>query len=160
VHIGAGHPGGLHRAVQRVGHLPYDALGATARGGELELADGRSGDVGDGGADAQRGDVEAGGVGGACVDAVQLGVGARPALGGAGGHDQTRGLQPGQQLGGGGLGEAGELPDPGPGQGAVLEQQIECGTVVHGTQYTRGTGGGSGHDGCTCLSTCTVRKVS
>ena len=86
-------------------------------------------------------------VGGARIDHVQLGVGARAALAGAGGEHQPRRLQAGQQLRGGRLRQAGELADPGPGQRAVREQQVEGGAVVHGAQDAWGARrtGGSCH---------------
>lgn len=177
VDVVPGEPGRLHRPVEGIRHLPYDGLGGPpARSGELELSHRPSGDVGDGGADALRRDVEPGGVRGTRIDHVQLGVGARPPLAGPGGEYEPRGLQPGQQLRGGRLGEAGELADPGAGERAVLQEEVEGGTVVHGAQdaggargaAARGTGGSChvlrhlpfelpNHIACHVI---TVRKVS
>ena len=106
-------------------------------------------------------------MGGGRVDRVQLRVGARAARGGAGGQDQPGRLQAGQQLRGGGLRQAGELADPGPGQRAVLQQEVERGPVVHGAQDARRArcAGGAGHDASLSQSRpgrvrATVRKVS
>lgn len=94
-----GEPGGLHRAVEGVGDLAYDGLGrAAAGGGQFVRADRAAGDVGDGGEDALGGDVETRRVGGARIDLVQLGAGARPALAGAGGQDESGGFQTGEEL--------------------------------------------------------------
>lgn len=176
MHIGPGHPCGLHGPVERLGDLPYDTLGAPPRGRQLELPDGGAGDIGDGGVNALRRHIEPGGEGGARVDGVQLRIGPGPPLGGPGGDDEPGGFEPREQLRGGGLGEAGQLPYLGARQRPVLQQQIERGPVVHGAQYARSTGCGSGctgctpgcgsgHDGCTCPSAAdvlswTVRKVS
>ncbi|MDU0299486.1 MULTISPECIES: hypothetical protein [unclassified Streptomyces] len=113
--VRAGESRRLHRAVQGVGDLLDHGHGGPAAGrGQFVPADGAAGDVGDGREDAVRVHVESGGVRGGRVDPVQLGVGARAALGGAGGEDQSGGLQAGQELGGGRLGQAGELAYPGP----------------------------------------------
>lgn len=109
VHVGAGDPGGLHGPVECLGDLAYDALGAPSRGRQLELADGGTGDVGDGGADPVRGHIEPAGEGGPRVDGVQLSVGPGPPFGGPGGDDEPGGLEPRQKLGRGGLGEAGKF---------------------------------------------------
>ncbi len=138
----------LHRAVQGVGDLLDDrGAGAPAGGGQFVPADRAAGDVGDRGEDPLGGDVEPGGVTGGRVDLVELGVRARPAFGGAGGQDEARRLQAGQELGGGRLGQAGELADPRTGQLSVLQQQVEGGPVVHGAQDAWGArrAGGSCH---------------
>lgn len=135
VDVAAGQSRRLDRAVEGVGDLLDDGLGGSAsRGRQFEGADRAAGDVGDRGEDAFGGDVEPGGVRGGRVDLVQLGVGTGPALGGTGGEDEARRLKAGQELGRGRLGEAGELADPRTGEGAVLQQEVERGTVVHGAE--------------------------
>lgn len=121
--------------------------GCRTRGGQLVLAHGAAGDIGDGGEDALGRDIQARRVGGPRIDGVQLGVGARPPLARAGGQHESGGLQPGEELGGGGLGQPGQLSDPGPRERSVREQQIEGGAVVHGAQDARGARrtGGSCH---------------
>ncbi len=157
VDVGAGEARVLHRPVERVGDLAHHAVGAPPGGGQFELPDGPPGHVRDGGGDAPPVHVEPGHMGGARVHRVELGVGSGASLAGPGGHDEPGGFQPGQQLGRGGLGEPGQLPDPGPGQRPVLQQQIQRGPVVHGPQDPRGarcaggTGSGSRHRGCTAL---------
>ncbi|MDH6570293.1 hypothetical protein M2160_005314 [Streptomyces sp. SAI-117] len=135
VDVAAGQPRRLHRAVEGLGDLLHDGLGGSpSRGRQFEGAHLAAGDVGDRGEDALGGDVEPGGVGGGRVDLVELGVGSRPALAGTGGEDEPRRLEAGQELGRGRLGEAGELADPRTGEGAVLQQEVERGTVVHGAE--------------------------
>lgn len=135
VDVGAGEPGLLHRPVQRVGHLAHHAVGTPAGCRQLELPDRRPGHVRDGGDDAPLVHIEPRHMGGARVHHVELRVGSGAPLAGPGGDDQTGRLQPGQELRGGGLGQARELADPGAGERAVLQQQIEGGPVVHGPQY-------------------------
>lgn len=166
VQIAPDEVGGLHGPVERVGDLPHHGLTrSTPRGAHLELPDHVPGDVRDGGPDPLGRHIEPGDVCGARVDRVQLGVGPRPPLGGPGRHHQPRRLQPCEQLRRGRLGQPGELPDPGTGQGPVLQEQIEGGAVVHGAEYARRSRGSTGHDGSTCPSglgfpNLTVRKVS
>ena len=47
-------------------------------------------------------------------------------------------LEPGQQLGGGRLGQPGELAELGPRQRPVLEQQVEGGAVVDAAEHPAG----------------------
>ena len=63
---------------------------------------------------------------------------ARPAAGGVLAHlgDHAERLQPGDHLGGGGFGQAGQLADPGPGQRPVVDEQPQHGAVVDGTEQT------------------------
>lgn len=143
VHVGAPEPGGLDGLAERLGHL-CDGVAALPVG-VFEAADHLAGEVGDGRRDPVGGDVESTHVGGAGVEGVELGVGPGLAAVGAGGHDQPGGLQPGQQLGGGGLGQAGQVPDPGPGQRSVRQQELQRGAVVHGAQQAGRSGGGGGH---------------
>ncbi len=139
VEVGAGQSRRPHRAVQGVGDLPDDGgAAAAAGGGQLVAADRAAGEVGDGGADPPAGDVEPGDVGGGRVDPVQPGARAGTALGGAGGQDQSGGLQAGQELGGGRFGQSGEPADPGARQRPVLQQEVQGGAVVHGAQHARG----------------------
>lgn len=133
--IGPHQSGGLRGAVQGVGHLPDHAGAASAGGREAELADGASGDVRDGGPDALRVHIDPGGVAGRGVDRVELRARSGSPLAGAGGHHKTGGLQPRQQLGGGRLGEPGQLADLRAGERSVFEQQVEGGAVVHRPQH-------------------------
>lgn len=137
---GALEPGVLDGPAEGPGD-PVDGPGALGVR-ELVAADHLAGEIGDGRDDAARGDVQSGDVGGARVDPVQLGVGSGAAAGGAGGHDQPGGLEAGQQLGGGGLGEPGEPADPGTGQGPVLQQQVQRRAVVHDAQQAGRSGRG------------------
>ncbi len=73
-------------------------------------------------------------------DRVHLGVGPAPAGLLADAGDQAALLQPLDQLGGGDLGQPGELAELGPGQRAAVEQQLEGGAVVERPQETRGSG--------------------
>lgn len=98
VHVRAGEPGLLDRTVQGARHLPGHALGPPPGGGQFELADGLTRHVGDGGDDPPGGHIEPRHVGGPGVDRVELGVGPRPPLAGAGGDDQPGGFQPGEEL--------------------------------------------------------------
>lgn len=156
VDVVAGEARGLHGAVEGVGDLADDGLGGPpSRGLELERTHRAAGDVGDGGEDALGSDVESGGVRGRRIDLVQLGVGAGSSLGGAGGEDEAGRFEAGEQLGGGRLGEAGELADPCAGQLPVLQEEVQGGAVVHGAQDARGARrtGCSCHVVDTCLST-------
>lgn len=147
VEVPAGQSRRLHRPVQGVGDLLDDGHGGAAgRGGQFVTADGAAGDVGDGRADPVRVHVQRGGVRGGRVHGVEPGARARAALRGAGGEDQPGRLQTGQELGGGRLGQAGELADPGTRQRAVLQQEVQGGTVVHGAQDARG----ARRAGCSC----------
>lgn len=134
VHIGAGQPGVLYRPVQRLRHLPHHGVGTPPRGAQLELPDRLTGHIGDGGDDPLGVHIQPSDMGGPRVHRVQLRIGPRPPGHGPGGDNQPGRLQPRQQLRGGGLGEPGQLSDPGPRQGPVLQQQIEGGPVVHGPQ--------------------------
>jgi hypothetical protein len=136
----AAQPGVAERAVDRL-HDPLDrALGAPAGSGQLEAADHLAGQVGDGRTDPGRRDVQAGDVRDAAVDLVQLGVGARPAGAGPAGPDEPGAFEPGEQLGGGRLGQAGEVAERGAGQRTVREQQVEGGAVVHRAEQAGCTG--------------------
>lgn len=95
----AGQPRRLHRAVEGIGDLAYDGpCGAPPGGGQLVLAHGPPGDIGDGGEDTLRGDIQARRVRRARIDRVQLGVGTRAPLARTGGQNETGGFQPCEEL--------------------------------------------------------------
>jgi hypothetical protein len=119
-----------HQLRRPSGDLRVDGVGLDPAG-----ADDGAGDVGNLGADAGVADRERGDVRGRRLDLVQRRVGPGAAADSAGGADQARGLETVQQLGGGGLGQPGQLADPGPGQRAVRDEQIERGPVVHRPQH-------------------------
>lgn len=76
------------------------------------------------------------------------------------GAHQAHRFQSAEQLGGGGLGQAGQLSDPGAGQWAVRDEEVEGRAVVHGAQDARGAGGSRGRTGHDLSPRSTVRKVS
>lgn len=141
--VGAVQPGGLDGLPEGLGHL-IDGLRALGVG-DLVGGDDRARDVGDGRQYPLRGDVEAADVRGPRVDRVELGAGAGAAAVRAGGDDESDRFQTGQQLGGGGLGQPGQVPDTGPGERAVRQHEFECGPVVHGAQQAGRSGRGGGH---------------
>ena len=73
-------------------------------------------------------------VGAARHDRVELGVGPAPAGLLADPGDQAALLQPLHQLGGGDLGQPGQLAELGPGQRPAFEQQFQRGAVVERPQ--------------------------
>ncbi|GGY70103.1 hypothetical protein GCM10010363_59020 [Streptomyces omiyaensis] len=100
------------------------------RRGRLRLAEHGAADVRGPHRDPLRRHVDGHRVGGRRIEPVRL----RDAPGEPGAQavadDQARVLQAGEDLGGGGLGEAGETADLGSGEGALTEQQVEGGAVV------------------------------
>ena len=117
-----------------------DGVGTTlARGAQLVLADRAAGDVGHGGDDPDGRHVQGGDVSGIRVDGVELGPWAATARGVATSDHEAGVDQPGQELAGRRLGESGELADLRPGEGPVLEEQVQGRTVVDAAQQARRT---------------------
>ena len=115
----------------------HRVLGTGEVGGRGHLAQHVPGEVGDGGGQPVLVDVHGRDEGGALVEAVQLGVGARGAGGGAARHDQSALGQALQELGRRGLGETRQAGQLCAGERAVLQQQLEGDPVVDGAHRAR-----------------------
>ncbi len=144
---GAGLRGG---AGDQFDGVQQDACRARARtrvrvDGERRLGERPAEQVGDADGDAVGADVEGGQLRAVGDEPVEPGVGAA-ALGArlADDRDQARFPEPFDEVGDGGPGESGAVPELAGGQGAFVAEEFECDAVVDGAGRARGRGAHAG----------------
>ena len=131
-------PGGRGGAVDRLDHVAHGVRARAARGAQLVLADGTTGEVGHRGQDPGRGDVERGHMGGVRVDGVELGARSGTTVGDPARDHQAGLFEPGEELARRRLGESGEVAELRPREGSVLEEEVQGGAVVDAAQHPWG----------------------